>query len=144
MDKLICDFGSFDEAVIIKYLKQIMFGVGYLHEHRAIHRDIKGTHVFAHILYICIYVCMRTLYVSTYVCMYTHIVHMYTLIHESVYGRIYLLANMHSCTYNHEHSYICTFSILFYYGIFISTFSISPSYCIYSTYIHSSTDAKVI
>ena len=48
--ELICDFGSFDEAVIIKYLKQIMFGVGYLHEHKAIHRDIKGTRVFVHFI----------------------------------------------------------------------------------------------
>ena len=66
VDKLICDFGSFDEAVIIKYLKQIMFGVGYLHEHRAIHRDIKGTHVYTHTVYSYVwvhilYICM-TLY----------------------------------------------------------------------------------
>ena len=42
VDQLISDFGPFDEAVIIKYLKQILLGVGYLHEYRAIHRDIKG------------------------------------------------------------------------------------------------------
>jgi mitogen-activated protein kinase kinase kinase 1 len=45
VDQLISDFGPFDEAVIIKYLKQILLGVGYLHEYRAIHRDIKGANI---------------------------------------------------------------------------------------------------
>ena len=43
IDRLLCEFGPFDETVIVKYLKQVVMGVSYLHENRVIHRDLKGT-----------------------------------------------------------------------------------------------------
>ena len=45
IDKLLCEFGPFDETVIVKYLKQVVMGVSYLHENRVIHRDLKGMYV---------------------------------------------------------------------------------------------------
>ena len=45
IDRLLCEFGPFDETVIVKYLKQVVMGVSYLHENRVIHRDLKGTYV---------------------------------------------------------------------------------------------------
>lgn len=44
IDRLLCEFGTFDETVIVKYLKQVVMGVSYLHENRVIHRDLKGTY----------------------------------------------------------------------------------------------------
>eukprot|EP00062_Callorhinchus_milii_P011367 gi/632957369/ref/XP_007894439.1/ PREDICTED: mitogen-activated protein kinase kinase kinase 19 [Callorhinchus milii] len=38
-------FGPLPEAVFCMYTKQIVQGVGYLHENRVIHRDIKGNNV---------------------------------------------------------------------------------------------------
>ena len=42
IDRLLCEFGPFGEEVIVKYLKQVVMGVAYLHENRVIHRDLKG------------------------------------------------------------------------------------------------------
>jgi serine/threonine protein kinase len=35
-------FGSFEENVIKAYSRQLLQAVAYLHDHRVIHRDIKG------------------------------------------------------------------------------------------------------
>lgn len=58
IDKLLCEFGPFDETVIVKYLKQVVMGVSYLHENRVIHRDLKGMYVV---------LLLGTSYVHTYV-----------------------------------------------------------------------------
>ena len=42
IDRLLSEFGPFDEVVIVKYLQQIVMGVAYLHENLVIHRDLKG------------------------------------------------------------------------------------------------------
>lgn len=42
IDRLLSEFGPFDEVVIVKYLKQVVMGVAYLHENLVIHRDLKG------------------------------------------------------------------------------------------------------
>lgn len=63
IDKLLCEFGPFDETVIVKYLKQVVMGVSYLHENRVIHRDLKGMYVV---------LLLGTSYIHTYVrtCVY--------------------------------------------------------------------------
>lgn len=40
--KLLSTHGCLEEKVAIKYTKQIIRAVAYLHEHQVIHRDIKG------------------------------------------------------------------------------------------------------
>ncbi|XP_077981126.1 mitogen-activated protein kinase kinase kinase 1-like [Glandiceps talaboti] len=38
-------YGAFQEAVIIRYTKQILHGIAYLHENQVIHRDLKGANI---------------------------------------------------------------------------------------------------
>ena len=40
--KLLTKYGPFDENIVISYTRQILQGVGYLHQNQVIHRDIKG------------------------------------------------------------------------------------------------------
>ena len=37
--------GSFKEAVIKRYARQILLGLEYLHGHKIMHRDIKGANI---------------------------------------------------------------------------------------------------
>ena len=39
---ILARFGSFGENVIKAYSRQLMQAVAYLHDHRVIHRDVKG------------------------------------------------------------------------------------------------------
>ena len=39
---LLTKYGPFDEKIVISYTRQILQGVGYLHQNQVIHRDIKG------------------------------------------------------------------------------------------------------
>jgi mitogen-activated protein kinase kinase kinase 1 len=36
-------YGPFDEEVIVRYTKQILEGLSYLHDNHILHRDLKGT-----------------------------------------------------------------------------------------------------
>ncbi len=38
-------YGPFPEEVVIRYTKQILLGIEYLHYHGMIHRDIKGANI---------------------------------------------------------------------------------------------------
>ena len=38
-------YGPFPEEVVIRYTKQILLGLEYLHYHGVIHRDIKGANI---------------------------------------------------------------------------------------------------
>ncbi|CAH9109814.1 unnamed protein product [Cuscuta europaea] len=43
--KLLQDYGSFKEAVIQNYARQILSGLAYLHARNTVHRDIKGANI---------------------------------------------------------------------------------------------------
>ncbi|CAA7407093.1 unnamed protein product [Spirodela intermedia] len=45
ISSLLGKFGSFPEAVIRTYTKQLLQGLGYLHQNGIIHRDIKGANI---------------------------------------------------------------------------------------------------
>jgi serine/threonine protein kinase len=36
----------FDEALIINWFVQMLFGLNYLHQHKILHRDIKTQNIF--------------------------------------------------------------------------------------------------
>lgn len=42
---LLSKYGPFDEKIVISYTRQILQGVGYLHQNQIIHRDIKGANI---------------------------------------------------------------------------------------------------
>ncbi|XP_032232180.2 mitogen-activated protein kinase kinase kinase 1 isoform X2 [Nematostella vectensis] len=42
---LLSKYGPFEEAILIRYLRQILQGVSYLHENQVVHRDIKGANI---------------------------------------------------------------------------------------------------
>ncbi|RMX49549.1 hypothetical protein pdam_00017438 [Pocillopora damicornis] len=42
---LLKKYGPFDEKIVISYTRQILQGVGYLHQNQVIHRDIKGANI---------------------------------------------------------------------------------------------------
>merc|ERR1719225_1989933 len=44
--RLLDKHGAFNEAVIVKYTRQILLGLDYLHEHGILHRDLKGANLF--------------------------------------------------------------------------------------------------
>ena len=39
---LLGQYGAFTEAVIIRYTRQILRGLAYLHDNHVLHRDLKG------------------------------------------------------------------------------------------------------
>jgi serine/threonine protein kinase len=39
--------GALPEAVVRRYTREILIGLQYLHEHRIMHRDIKGANILA-------------------------------------------------------------------------------------------------
>lgn len=41
-------YGPFNQDVIIKYTKQVLRGLNYLHENHILHCDLKGTYLFIH------------------------------------------------------------------------------------------------
>eukprot|EP01065_Artemidia_motanka_P032046 TRINITY_DN3905_c1_g1_i6.p1 TRINITY_DN3905_c1_g1~~TRINITY_DN3905_c1_g1_i6.p1 ORF type:complete len:1381 (+),score=390.26 TRINITY_DN3905_c1_g1_i6:532-4674(+) len=43
--KLIQQFGALTESVTVVYTEQVLEGLAYLHEHNAVHRDIKGANL---------------------------------------------------------------------------------------------------
>lgn len=45
ISSLLSKFGSFPEAVIRMYTKQLLQGLDYLHQNKIIHRDIKGANI---------------------------------------------------------------------------------------------------
>ncbi|XP_072045102.1 mitogen-activated protein kinase kinase kinase 1-like isoform X2 [Amphiura filiformis] len=42
---LLSSYGAFEESVIVSYLRQLLIGVGFLHEKQVIHRDLKGANL---------------------------------------------------------------------------------------------------
>lgn len=42
---LLDKFGPFHESVIIKYIKQVLTGLAYLHDNKILHRDLKGDNI---------------------------------------------------------------------------------------------------
>lgn len=42
---LLSNYGAFEEALVSKFVKQILTGLEYLHEREIIHRDIKGANI---------------------------------------------------------------------------------------------------
>ena len=42
---LLAKFGAFHEGVIRMYTRQLLLGLHYLHQHRHMHRDIKGANI---------------------------------------------------------------------------------------------------
>ncbi|XP_070563625.1 mitogen-activated protein kinase kinase kinase 1-like [Ptychodera flava] len=38
-------YGAFQEVVIVRYMRQILHGIAYLHENQVIHRDLKGANL---------------------------------------------------------------------------------------------------
>lgn len=42
---LLNNYGAFEEALISKFVRQILTGLDYLHEREIIHRDIKGANI---------------------------------------------------------------------------------------------------
>lgn len=45
MTKLLETYGAFEEGVIIKYTKQVLLGLAYLHDNQVLHRDLKGANL---------------------------------------------------------------------------------------------------
>lgn len=42
---LLSNYGAFEEALVSKFVRQILTGLEYLHEREIIHRDIKGANI---------------------------------------------------------------------------------------------------
>lgn len=42
---LLSNYGAFEEALVSKFVRQILTGLDYLHEREIIHRDIKGANI---------------------------------------------------------------------------------------------------
>jgi serine/threonine protein kinase len=42
---LLQNYGAFEEALVSKFVRQILTGLDYLHEREIIHRDIKGANI---------------------------------------------------------------------------------------------------
>lgn len=42
---LLRNYGAFEETLVKNFVRQILFGLSYLHERDIIHRDIKGANI---------------------------------------------------------------------------------------------------
>jgi mitogen-activated protein kinase kinase kinase len=42
---LLRNYGAFEEPLVKNFVRQILFGLSYLHERDIIHRDIKGANI---------------------------------------------------------------------------------------------------
>lgn len=42
---LLSNYGAFEEALVSKFVRQILTGLEYLHEREIVHRDIKGANI---------------------------------------------------------------------------------------------------
>lgn len=47
LSTLIKQYGALSEKIIIKFTKQILLGLHYLHSHGVVHRDLKGANILA-------------------------------------------------------------------------------------------------
>lgn len=42
---MLSNYGAFEEALVSKFVRQVLTGLEYLHEREIIHRDIKGANI---------------------------------------------------------------------------------------------------
>ncbi len=45
MASVLSAYGAFEEAVLLKYTKQLLTGVAFLHSKHVVHRDLKGANL---------------------------------------------------------------------------------------------------
>ena len=55
VSNLLEKYGSFSESAILRYTKQVLLGLSYLHDNMILHRDLKGTVPVCPILFLIAY-----------------------------------------------------------------------------------------